>query len=319
MSSATKQSKGSYMQVYRLENDAFTTDSLEQLNTANNQIHLCLLDFADLAAVSGKLGIGERLVDECLNSRSSKFDSYDGFDFITIILPEAISMDLKPQRIGIYFRADLLVFVSDRSDFINGIVVNTQTEGIKVHSLGKFFHLFFDKLTIDDREVLVSIEEEISSLEEEFIVSVKNDLVDYLITFRKRLLSLKQYYEQLFEISEAIEENENNLIDKKELRYFKILTNRINRLFTNVLNLRDYGTQVREAYQAQLDINLNKVMKIFTVVTSIFLPLTLIVGWYGMNIMMPEFHWEYGYPFVIVLCIVVVMGTLLYFKKNKWF
>lgn len=307
------------MQVYRLENDAFTRASLEQLDPDNNQIHLCILDFAELAAVGGKLGIGERQVDECLNSRSSKFDSYDGFDFITIILPEAISQDLKPQRISIYFRADLLVFVSDRSHFIDDIVRNTQTEGIKVHSLGKFFHLFFDKLTFDDREVLVAIEEEISSLEEEFIVSIKNDLADYLITFRKRLLGLKQYYEQLFEISEAIEENENNLIDKKELRYFKILTNRINRLFTNVLNLRDYGTQVREAYQAQLDINLNKVMKIFTVVTSIFLPLTLIVGWYGMNIMMPEFHWEYGYPFVIVLCIVVAAGTLLYFKKNKWF
>jgi len=304
---------------YRLENQAFTTDFFEHIDPNNDQIHLCILDFPELAGVSGKLGIGERLVDECLNSRSSKFDSYDGFDFITIILPEAICQDLKPQRIGIYFRADLLLFVSDRSNFINDIVINTQTEGIKVHSLGKFFHLFFDKLTIDDREVLVSIEEEISSLEEEFIVSVKNDLADYLITFRKRLLSLKQYYEQLFEISEAIEENENNLIDKKELRYFKILTNRTNRLFTNVLNLRDYGTQVREAYQAQLDINLNNVMKIFTVVTSIFLPLTLIVGWYGMNIMMPEFHWVYGYPFVIVLCIVVAAGTLIYFKKNKWF
>ena len=305
--------------VYRLENDAFTKASFEQIDPNNNQIHLCILDFPALAGVSARLGLSDRIVDECLTNRSSKFDSYDGFDFITINLPEAISQDLKPHRIGIYFRADLLLFVSDRSNFIDNIVINTQTEGIKVHSLGKFLHLFFDKLTIDDREVLVSIEEEISNLEEEFIISVKNDLADYLITFRKRLLSLKQYYEQLFEISEAIEENENNLIDKKELRYFKILTNRINRLFTNVLNLRDYGTQVREAYQAQLDINLNKVMKIFTVVTSIFLPLTLIVGWYGMNIMMPEFHWEYGYPFVIILCVVVVTGTLLYFKKNKWF
>ncbi|AWW26614.1 CorA family divalent cation transporter [Acetobacterium carbinolicum] len=307
------------MLVYLLENATFTSASLEQIDKKNHLIHLCLLDFQSLPAVSGRLGISDRLVDECLNNRSSKLDSYDGYDFITLNLPMTIAQDYKPKRIGIYFRLDLLVFVSDRIDFINDIVVTSQTEGIKIQSLGKFFHLFFDKITIDDREVLVSIEEEITSLEEEFIVSIKDDLVDYLVTFRKRLLNLKQYYEQLVEISEAIEENENNLIDKKELRYFKILTNRVNRLFTNVLNLRDYGTQVREAYQAQLDINLNKVMKIFTVVTSIFLPLTLIVGWYGMNIMMPEFHWEYGYPFVIVLCVVVVMGTLLYFKKNKWF
>ena len=77
-----------------------------------------------------------------------------------------------------------------------------------------------------------------------------------------------------------------------------------------VLNLRDYVTQVREAYQAQIDINLNKVMKIFTVITSIFLPLTLIVGWYGMNLKMPEYSWVYGYPFVIGLIVVTAEGKL---------
>lgn len=307
------------MLVYKLTAGQLTAVSPSQSFASPDQMYLCILDFGELAAVSAQLDIGSRLVDECINGKSCKFESHDGFDFITLSIPDAISGASKPKRIGIYFRVNLLVFASDRITYFSDLVDSTQTADIQISDLSKFFHLFFDKLTYDDRDVLIAIEEEISGLEEEFIVAIKNDLVDYLITFRKRLLSLKQYYEQLFEISEAIEENENNLIDKKDLRYFKILTNRINRLFTNVLNLRDYGTQVREAYQAQLDINLNNVMKIFTVVTSIFLPLTLIVGWYGMNIMMPEFHWEYGYPFVIVLCIVVVAGTLLYFKKNKWF
>lgn len=307
------------MLLYRLENDTLMIDSLSQIGIAIDQKHLCLTYFDEFPSINQQLGISDKIVAECIQNGGSRLESYDGFDFITLHLPDAILQDYKPKRICIYFRADLLVFISDRNDFISDIVVNAQTESIKIPMLGKFLHLFFDKLTIDDRLVLASIEEEISSLEEEFIVSIKNDLADYLITFRKRLLSLKQYYEQLLEISEAIEENENDLIDKKELRYFKILTNRINRLFTNVLNLRDYGTQVREAYQAQLDINLNYVMKIFTVVTSIFLPLTLIVGWYGMNIMMPEFHWEYGYPFVIILSLSVATGTLMYFKKNKWF
>ena len=307
------------MLVYRLENDTFTVDVLENLDTDVVQNHLCILDFDELGSVNQQLRISDKIVNECIQNGGSRLESYDGFDFITLHIPETISLNCKPEHICIYFRKDLLVFVSNHNEFFYDIVSDAQSEEVNLDSLGKFLHLFFDKLTIDDRLVLASIEEEISDLEEEFIISIKNDLADYLITFRKKLLKLKQYYEQLLEISEAIEENENDLIDKKELRYFKILTNRINRLFTNVLNLRDYGTQVREAYQAQLDINLNYVMKIFTVVTSIFLPLTLIVGWYGMNIMMPEFHWEYGYPFVIVLSISVAAGTLTYFKKNKWF
>ena len=59
-------------------------------------------------------------------------------------------------------------------------------------------------------------------------------------------------------------------------------------------------------------------MKFFTVVTSIFLPLTLIAGWYGMNLMMSEFKWPYGYPFVIILSVVIVVFMIWLFRRNKW-
>ena len=132
-------------------------------------------------------------------------------------------------------------------------------------------------------------------------------------------MTLKVYYEQLLEIYETIELNENGLIDQKELRQFKIQTSRANRLYNGVLNLRDYVTQVREAFQTQTDINLNSVMKVFTVITSIFFPLTLIAGWCGMNLRMPEFGRRYGYFFVIVISVITAAATLLYFKMKKWF
>lgn len=305
------------MLIYHLRNHCLTLDESDHFNS--NEKYVYLMDFSELDHIHDQLGISPRIVKECRDGDTSKFESHEGFDFITLNIPEDICQSCKPKRICIYFSAYQLVFVSARIDYLNNLVQTSQAEGLMISGLSKFFHLFFDKLTYDDREVLAAIEEEVFNLEEEFIISIKKNLADYLLAFRKRLLKLKQYYEELYEISEAIEENENELIDQQDLRYFKILTNRINRLFTSVLNLRDYGTQVREAYQAQMDINLNYVMKIFTVVTSIFLPLTLIVGWYGMNIAMPEFHWEYGYPFVIVLSLTVATSTLVFFKKNKWF
>ncbi|MDD4096489.1 MAG: CorA family divalent cation transporter, partial [Oscillospiraceae bacterium] len=65
-------------------------------------------------------------------------------------------------------------------------------------------------------------------------------------------------------------------------------------------------------------INLNSIMKVFTVITSFFFPLTLIVGWYGMNLKMPEFGWRYGYLFVIGISVMTAIGTLLFFKRKKW-
>jgi magnesium transporter len=60
-------------------------------------------------------------------------------------------------------------------------------------------------------------------------------------------------------------------------------------------------------------------MTVLTVVTTIFMPLTLIVGWYGMNFhYMPELEWKWGYPIIIAISLLIVVGSLLFFKKKKW-
>ncbi|MBQ5556289.1 MAG: magnesium transporter, partial [Erysipelotrichaceae bacterium] len=81
----------------------------------------------------------------------------------------------------------------------------------------------------------------------------------------------------------------------------------------------DYAIQLRDLYSQQIDIRMNRVMTILTVLSTIFMPLTLIAGWYGMNFhYMPEFSYRYSYPILIVVCIIIVGSMLYYFKKKKW-
>lgn len=76
---------------------------------------------------------------------------------------------------------------------------------------------------------------------------------------------------------------------------------------------------VRESLDAAYNYNMNNTMKLFTVVSVIFLPLTLIAGWYGMNFTgMPELTWKYGYMMVIALCLVITVLILILFKRKKW-
>ena len=136
---------------------------------------------------------------------------------------------------------------------------------------------------------------------------------------RKELLQLKKYYEQLDSIFDEMAANDNGLLEKNLVRRFVILGSRTDRYLRSVTSLREYVAQMREAYQAQIDIQQNELMKIFTVVTAIFLPLTLLVGWYGMNFQMPELEWRYGYPAVIGASALLVIWLIAYFKKKKWF
>ena len=131
-----------------------------------------------------------------------------------------------------------------------------------------------------------------------------------IIKVRKDLLKAKRYYEQMEFLSD-----EMSAVDPA----FGFIDKKFDRLMTFVMHLQTYIESVREAYQSQIDIEQNNIMKFFTVVTTIFTPLTLITGWYGMNFThMPELDSPYGYPLVIASALVIAISSLLYFKKKKW-
>ena len=93
---------------------------------------------------------------------------------------------------------------------------------------------------------------------------------------------------------------------------------RVERLQNHVQLLRENVLQIRELYQSMQDARQNKIMAVITIVTTIFLPLTLITGWYGMNfVYMPELQWRYGYFAVIMISLVIVIAEIIYFKKKK--
>lgn len=294
-------------------------NSLNDIFIKDDQSYLMLLDIKELELIKDKLPIDSKIMSEFYKTGTSKFESHYGFDYIKLIIPNAEDINEEFNKIFIYFDNNLLIFISDNHDVLNKIRDGFQAAQLTTVTLEKILFSFFEKATSEDSSKLENIEQDISNLEESLITLKKNNnYINEIIALRKKLLTLKRYYEQLINIAESIEENENDLISEKELKYFKMLTNRFNRLFNSVLNLRDYVTQVREAYQAQVDIDQNNLMKIFTLITTIFFPLTLIVGWYGMNFSMPEYGWAFGYPLVIALSISIVGICMFLFKKKKW-
>ncbi|MBP5652425.1 MAG: magnesium transporter CorA, partial [Lachnospiraceae bacterium] len=105
----------------------------------------------------------------------------------------------------------------------------------------------------------------------------------------------------------------------ENIRFFRLFSNRVSRLFDLVNSLLDYAGQIRDTYESRLDVKQNRIMTVLTVVTAIFMPLTLIVGWYGMNFKyMPELDSVWGYPAVIAVSILIVICCLIFFKRKKW-
>jgi magnesium transporter len=196
-------------------------------------------------------------------------------------------------------------------------VIRLETEDAPLDNQ-QLLYRFFVRLLKGDTAHLDATETEITDTEDEMLSGVKKHYLGKIVEHRKELLRLKRYYEQLDSIFDELTANDNGLLSRDSVRRFRILDARVERCAGDVLNLREYVTQMREAYQSQIDIQQNELMKVFTVVTVIFLPLTLLVGWYGMNFRMPELEWTYGYPVMIGICVALVVWLLVIFKKKKW-
>ncbi len=282
--------------------------------------HAAITTTEEARPLLSRFGLPERLMDHALQNRAMAYESHEGFDFACVNLLNADFPAASPMgKVCIYFTGSLLLFACAQPQPVADLLSDALSGEVTPLSPERLLLLFLERLNAGGTEALEDLEQEITDLEDALITERKRSAVREIISLRQRLMTYKRHYEQLLSVLDMLEENDDELLSAAGMRTLKIISSRADRLYHAVLNLRDYVTQVRESYQAQVDISLNNIMKIFTVITAIFLPLTLIVGWYGMNLQMPEYGWRYGYLAVIALSVAVVIACMVFFKRRKWF
>lgn len=212
------------------------------------------------------------------------------------------------------------IVIVDDSGFANKIIHRIIANKIAPgQSRERFLYSFCIQFMAKDLANLQRYVKKIMKIEEELFEEENLDEVTEAIAqLRKELLVLREYYDELRDFGKQLEENENHFFSGKNLEYFGIISDRADRLMNRTMYLLDYVAQVRESYQQIVAEQQNDNMRFLTVLSTIFMPLTLITGWYGMNFQnMPEL--DNGYPFVIGLSIVIVLVVYLICKKKDVF
>jgi magnesium transporter len=185
--------------------------------------------------------------------------------------------------------------------------------------LERFIYDLLEGVIEPDLRVLEDFKKKLDSMEERILSGEIEDLPAELSTTRGALNELQLFYEELIDLGQELEENENGFFRESGERYFRLFTDRVVRLQDRATSLRDHVGQLRELVQSQIDIRQNHIMTYLTVITSIFMPLTLITGWYGMNFRyMPELNYVWAYPAVLAVCVLIAAACIIWFKKKKW-
>ncbi|WP_317855877.1 CorA family divalent cation transporter [Chakrabartyella piscis] len=283
----------------------------------NEIIYIC--PFTTMTEMEKLFDIGIEILEEGKRFGYLCCDVYEGF--LCLGMEQLHVSDVlksKNRMVAYWEQTRFIVFTTHIDPVLECMEQLVVKLGERV-SLLRVIHGFLEFLTKEDEVLLDGIEGEILALEQHLIMVQDGDCVEEIVDLRKRLLVLKRYYEQTVLLLEGILEDENEWLDEKSKSLFRLLRKRTERKLQNILYLRESVTQVRETYEAEVEINLNQTMKRFTGLTSIFFPLTLIVGWYGMNFAIPEYDWRLGYVFVIGISIAITVLGIIYFRRKKWF
>ena len=170
-----------------------------------------------------------------------------------------------------------------------------------------------------DPALLDNLETQAEKLEDVALDGLIEKFDRKMLKFRKTLSGYSHFYSGMSNIAALLMPNLDERFTKRELRLLELVAARADHLDDQAQQLHDYAIQIREVYQAELDIRQNRIMKALTVVTTIFLPLTLLAGWYGMNFPnMPLLNWRFGYPVMCALSAATVAFCLYLCKKKKF-
>jgi magnesium transporter len=167
--------------------------------------------------------------------------------------------------------------------------------------------------------VLERLSERIDALEERLIAEPRRELLHEIHALKRDMIDLRKSVWPLREVVSGLERLETPLIKKSTGVFLHDVYDHAIQVIDTVESFREILTSMVETYLSSVSNRMNEVMKVLTVIATIFIPITFLVGVYGMNFkFMPEINWRWGYAFVWAAIIGTIVTMLAYFRKKKW-
>jgi magnesium transporter len=167
--------------------------------------------------------------------------------------------------------------------------------------------------------VLEKIGERIETLEEQLVSSPAPATLHEIHKLKRDMIIIRKSVWPLREVIAALERGDTSLISDSTRVYLRDVYDHTVHVIDTLETFRDMISGMLDIYLSSVSHRLNEVMKVLTIIATIFIPLTFIVGVYGMNFkFMPELEWHWGYPALLLFMLGIVAGMMVYFRKKKW-
>ena len=264
-------------------------------------------------------------IEDCLaDIHYPKVDYYETYLYMVMHGVDVDRSEVEgfaPKELDVFLGKDYLVTYHRKDARSVAEVLRRCKERTPIFEYGLDFVLYsiLDILVTNYLPVLESIEDELDDCEELVFERPEPDVLRKVLSMKRTLMRLKKTVFPQREIINHLARNEYEFVSSKTQAYFRDVYDMLYRMAEMTESFRDVSTALVETYLSTVSNRLNEVMKFLTLFATIFMPLTVITGIYGMNFAhMPELQWRYGYFVILGFMAVVTTVLMIYFKWKKW-
>jgi len=256
-----------------------------------------------------------------------KVEQYDDYLFIVAQMASLATGRLETEQVSMFLGKNFVVtFLEDPGDAFEPVRQHLRLKQGRVRgaATGYLAYALIDALVDAYFPIVEEYGERLDTLEDEVVDRPDRTTIARAHRVKRSLRTLRRAVWPLREVINNLSRNQHELIDAETRIYLRDCYDHTVQIIDIVETYRELDADLTDLYLSSLSNRLNEVMKVLTIIATIFMPLSVIVGLYGMNFdtsspfNMPELHWKFGYPFVWVWMAASTGGMLLFFRHKGW-
>ncbi|MDD4201953.1 MAG: magnesium/cobalt transporter CorA [Candidatus Omnitrophica bacterium] len=289
-------------------------------------------DTALIEKIGNHFNIHHLFMADIVNtSQRPKFEDAENYMFLILkmLYFDEKENDIKCEQVSLIVGQNFVISFQETEGDVFDILRNRikMAKG-KIRKMGADYLVYsiIDALVDNYFVILEKVGENIESMEDDLINEPTPKSVQTIQDLKRDIIFLRKTIWPLREVINGLEKTESKLIKKTTAVYLRDIYNHTIQIIDTIESFRDTVSGTLDIYLSSVSNRMNEVMKVLTIIATIFIPLTFVAGIYGMNfntaispLNMPELNWRYGYVFAWIIMISIVVGMVTYFKRKKWF
>jgi len=284
-----------------------------------------LHDVEVIEKIGKHFGFHPLLLEDILNTdQRPKMEDFESYIFIVLkmLYYDQEEHEIKAEQVSLIFGSNFVISFQEREgDVFNFVRERIRNAKGRVRKAGADFlaYALIDAIVDNYFIVLEKIEEKIEDVEEELVTNQTPETLQTIHHLKREMIFLRKSVWPLREVISVLERGESVLIHESTGIYLRDVYDHIIQVIDSIETFREMISGMFDIYLSGVSNKLNEVIKVLTIIATIFIPLTFIAGIYGMNFeYMPELGWRWGYPVVWIFIVAVVITMLVYFRRKKW-